>query len=59
MNVEQMMEAKKAERKAQGLFVRIAVDDAIGYFDYYPNSFERKADYIRKTLARGVKILEQ
>lgn len=59
MTVEQMIELKKQERKAQGLFVRIAVDDAIGYFDYYPNTMERKADYIRKTLARGIKILEQ
>lgn len=55
-STEQTLAAKRAERKAAGLYVRITTDAEP--FDYYPATQAAKADFIRRALAKGRTILE-
>lgn len=56
MTTDQILEAKKAERKAAGLYVRVTTPQ--GPFDYYPATKAKKAEFIRLSLADGRTILE-
>lgn len=57
MTTEQLIEAKKAERKAEKLHVRITTDSEP--FDYYPANEAAKAKFISDALAAGRTILVQ
>ena len=56
MDTQKLIEAKMEERKAKGLFVQIEGLDGKP-FNYFPATFEQKADFIRRALKNKRAIL--